>query len=215
MSNNLYNEHKKNIYMKYLIHKIIESKLTKIQNSINNNKFLLDFNYSNVKNEFKNILNHKGGDYFGPSPSLYTYPIYLRDDTIFMNDNNDNYSNSSKSDQTKPNVNKDKDKDKDKDIIIKKENIKKMYDEIIKIKHVFTKISEKESEVINRMNNIIEDINKYIKEDNNEEEINKLFTKFLNIIKQFNTIECKKLKKLIDDEHPELSEKINKLCKKD
>ena len=64
------------------------------------------------------------------------------------------------------------------------------------------------------MNIIIDDINQYMKDDNyNEEELNQLFTKFLNIIKKFNTVECKELKKIIDKENPELSERINKLCK--
>lgn len=214
MSNNLYNEHKK-IYMKYLIHKIIESKLTKIQNNINNNNFLLDFNYSNIKKEFKNILNHKGGDYyFGPSPSLYTYPIYFPYDTVFTKDNDESLQNqpiqptqpgqpTQPTQPGQPITNEE----------IKK-NIKKTYDEIIKFKNIFTKISEKEINIINEMNTIIDDINKYIKEDNyNEEKLNQLFTKFLNIIRQFNKKECEKLKKTINKENPELSERINKLCK--
>ena len=81
--------------MKLLINKIIESKLNKIHNHLTSNNIPLNFNYSNIKKEFKNILNHKGGYNFNlyqqtlPYDSLYTRQILIPVDAVFSNNFSD------------------------------------------------------------------------------------------------------------------------------
>jgi hypothetical protein len=185
MLNNL---SKKNIYIKYLIGKIIESKLNKLYNNINDDKILLDFNYYNIKKEFKNILNHKGGnldyyfDYYSPvipSDSLYTRSILLPYNTVFTSDKIEN---------------------------------KKILLKLIKILNIINKNYnfDNDNKAINIINEIIEIINTNDESNYNNEDINR----FIDIINKLNSVECIKIKNIIKNNFRDVDEKIDNLCSK-
>ena len=190
MLNKLYKNDK--IYIKLIIGKIIESKLNKIHNNISTDKISLNFNYLNIKNEFKNIINHKGGNidfFFNEYPQtminngLYTREIFLPYETVFTNNE------------------------------ISSSDIKKILVQIVKIKTILNKNYDniKENEAINKLNYIIDIINNDLLVNNkyDKNEINNIFIKLIKIIKNFNEIECIKLQ----NKYPDIYEKVSNLCK--
>jgi hypothetical protein len=194
MLNNSYQHTEKKIYMKLLINKIIESKLNKIHNQLTGNNIPLNFNYSNIKNEFKNILNHKGGYNFNlyqqtlPYDSLYTSQILIPFDAVFSN-NNFNEK-----------------------ITEKVNEIKKMLIQFIKITEVFNKNYDehgKDNKAIEALNSAIEMINRYLREDYDEKKINEIFINLIENLTKFNYEECIKIKTI----NPEISKEIENLCK--
>jgi hypothetical protein len=224
MSYNFNNEDRK-IYMKFLIHKIIESKIIKLHNNISNNSadsrenslfHEEKYNYSNIKKEFRNIINHNGGNYFIPYDNIYTRTIYFPYDTIFGNKNiTENITDEETRNNNIKNIKNDNiDNDDIKNDDIDNDDIKKQFKEILKIKHIFARIGEN-NELINRIDRTIDDINNYIKQSNyNKNEARIMFKNFLIMIKNLNKKECSIIIQLAKKNNPDLVEKINKLCKR-
>jgi hypothetical protein len=160
----LNNSNKDKMYMKFLICKIIESKLNKIENKINKTQKLLNFNYSNIKKEFKKEIKkyHEGGYYVDdysiilPYNSLYSREILIPDNYVFTN-NNITTNNQEKN------------------------NILHSLNKLNNLSRIVSTIIKKDS-----LNNAVEEINKINKlliEDQNIKTIND----YLSCLKEINT----------------------------
>jgi len=91
MENNIDNK----IYIKFLINKIIESKLYNLYNKLNNTKIEFKSNYKKIKNEFNNTYKQLGGQdilitsnlpYVLPFDTIYDRNFMIPNDIIFRFD---------------------------------------------------------------------------------------------------------------------------------
>jgi len=196
------------IYIKFIIGKIIESKLNKINNYLNNKTKSLDFNYSNIKREFNKY--HKGG-FYPYDDTLYTRHIFLPADAVFYNNNTSNSSNNTSNNEKINTFNK-----LSKISLITKENYKpEIENQAIELLDQITESIDKLRNNLQKNNNGENDNGENNNGENNNDngknndEINELLTKLPLILEKFNKKLCNKLAK----QHPSIYEKVKDLCK--